>query len=170
MSVTELVVVSDTNIFIDLIDLELYQEFMRLGYTVHTNINVLSELTNSRQIEIINSTGGIIVEQFDTPNYIEDILQFFDERTRSGLSFTDCTVLYQGIKLSATVLTGDKKMINSAKEMDINVHGILFIFDQLVQSRLITHRVACEKLEELFKRNNRLPKDEIEKRLKDWGE
>ena len=95
--------------------------------------------------------------------------QFFDERQRKGLSFTDCTVLYQGITLSATVLTGDKKMMRSAKEMDIDVRGILYIFDQLVEQGILSHSIACQKLQQLFSRNTRLPKDEIDKRLTLWS-
>lgn len=49
MSQTQLVVVSDTNIFIDLIDLDLYKDFLQLGYQVHTNIFVLHELRDKQQ-------------------------------------------------------------------------------------------------------------------------
>ena len=86
-----------------------------------------------------------------------------------GLSFTDCIILYQGITLSATVLTGDKKMMLSAKEMDIDVRGILYIFDQLVKQGILSHSIACQKLQQLFSRNTRLPKDEINKRLTLWS-
>ena len=49
MSQTQLLVVSDTNIFIDLIDLDLYKDFLQLGYQVHTNIFVLHELRDKQQ-------------------------------------------------------------------------------------------------------------------------
>ena len=122
-----------------------------------------SPLCNSLNID------GLIVEQFDTPGFMAQVYQFFDERQRKGLSFTDCTVLYQGITLSATVLTGDKKMMRSAKEMDIDVRGILYIFDQLVEQGILSHSTACQKLQQLFSRNTRLPKDEIDKRLTLWS-
>lgn len=169
MTESKLLVVNDTNIFIDLIELGLYREFMQLGHTVHTNIFVLNELKELHQKEIIEKVGGLIIEQFDSPNFQEEILQFYDERTRRGLSFPDCTVLYQGIKLSATVLTGDRKMIKSAKELDVDVHGIIYIFDRLVATELITHTVAHEKLKALYERNRRLPAKEIEKRLELWS-
>lgn len=169
MSQTQLVVVSDTNIFIDLIDLDLYKDFLQLGYQVHTNIFVLYELRDKQQRAYLDDIGGLIVEQFDTPGFMAQVYQFFDERQRKGLSFTDCTVLYQGITLSATVLTGDKKMMRSAKEMDIDVRGILYIFDQLVEQGILSHSTACQKLQQLFSRNTRLPKDEIDKRLTLWS-
>lgn len=169
MSGEKLLVVSDTNIFIDLIDLDLYPHFMKLGYTVHTNIFVLNELKNSEQRAVIDSIGGVIVEPFDSPNFFLEINKFFNDRTHSGLSFIDCSVLYQGIVLEATVLTGDKKMIKSAMSLDIQVRGILFIFDQLVEQKLISPAAACEKLKALYERNRRLPKDEIDKRLNLWG-
>ncbi|MBR8760584.1 hypothetical protein IX327_002010 [Porphyromonas levii] len=49
MTESKLLVVNDTNIFIDLIELGLYREFMQLGYTVHTNIFVLNELKELHQ-------------------------------------------------------------------------------------------------------------------------
>lgn len=85
MTESKLLVVNDTNIFIDLIELGLYREFMQLGYTVHTNIFVLNELKELHQKEIIEKVGGLIIEQFDSPNFQEEILQFYDERTRRGL-------------------------------------------------------------------------------------
>ena len=64
---SQLVVVSDTNIFIDLIDLDLYKDFLQLGYQVHTNIFVLHELRDKQQRAYLDDIGGLIVEQFDTP-------------------------------------------------------------------------------------------------------
>jgi len=51
----------------------------------------------------------------------------------------------------------------------VDVRGILWVFDQFVGSGLLPKREAHTKLSELKKRNQRLPKTEIEKRLKTWG-
>lgn len=87
MSQTQLVVVSDTNIFIDLIDLDLYKDFLQLGYQVHTNIFVLHELRNKRQRAYLDNIGGLIIEQFDAPGFMTQVYQFFDERQRKGTLF-----------------------------------------------------------------------------------
>ena len=50
----------------------------------------------------------------------------------------------------------------------IEVHGIFYIFDKLVEHKLITLSVASAALNFLSGHNNRLPKNEIEKRLELW--
>ena len=164
MSATRLIVISDTNIFIDLISIELYECFLSLGYKIYTNIFVVDELEDPEQRAIVEGTDGLYIEQF------EEVLQFFEMRTRRGLSFTDCAVLYQGIRHKAAVLTGDKKMIKMAKEKDIDVHGILFIFDEMVRRDILPPPKAIIKLRQLFEHNSRLPADEIELRIERWSE
>ena len=46
---------------------------------------------------------------------------------------------------------------------------VLFLFDQMVEHKLITLKKAIIKLELLSMTNHRLPKKEIDKRLKEWG-
>lgn len=170
MSATRLIVISDTNIFIDLISVELYECFLSLGYKIYTNIFVVNELEDPEQRAIVEGTDGLYIEQFEEVGFVEEVLQFFEMRTRRGLSFTDCAVLYQGIRHKAAVLTGDKKMIKMAKEKDIDVHGILFIFDEMVRRDILPPPKAIIKLRQLFEHNPRLPADEIEFRIERWSE
>ena len=170
MSAMRLIVISDTNIFIDLISIELYECFLSLGYKIYTNIFVVNELEDPEQRAIVESTDGLYIEQFEEEGFVEEIFQFFEKRTRQGLSFTDCAVLYQGIRHKAVVLTGDKKMIKMAKEKDIDVHGILFILDEMVRRGLLPPAEAVIKIRHLFELNPRLPYDEIELRIRNWSE
>lgn len=94
MSATRLIVISDTNIFIDLISVELYECFLSLGYKIYTNIFVVNELEDPEQRAIVEGTDGLYIEQFEEEGFVEEVLQFFEMRTRRGLSFTDCAVLY----------------------------------------------------------------------------
>lgn len=89
MSATRLIVISDTNIFIDLISVELYECFLSLGYRIYTNILVVNELEDREQRAIVEGTNGLYIEQFEEEGFAEEILQFFEMRTRRGLSFTD---------------------------------------------------------------------------------
>ncbi|TKG94835.1 hypothetical protein EYV94_12030 [Puteibacter caeruleilacunae] len=47
---------------------------------------------------------------------------------------------------------------------------MLFILDQLVQQGIINNDIAFEKLTKLRNCNPRLPRSEVEKRLKLWKE
>lgn len=61
-------------------------------------------------------------------------------------------------------------MIKMAKEKDIDVHGILFIFDEMVRRGLLPPAEAVIKIRHLFELNPRLPYDEIELRIRNWSE
>ncbi len=50
----------------------------------------------------------------------------------------------------------------------MEVHGIIYVFDSLIESGIITCEVAIEKLKQLYRSNPRLPQEELDKRLKLW--
>ena len=58
-----------------------------------------------------------------------------------------------------------RKVIEQEK---IEVHGCLWLFDQLVESGLTTSSVAAQKLKELQGINVRLPVHEVANRIKQW--
>lgn len=86
-----------------------------------------------------------------------------------NLSVTDCAVCYYARKHSATILTGDKRLRKYAESGNVEVRGVLFIFDELVSQSIIDAGIAAQKLRELININVRLPKSEIEKRIKKWS-
>jgi hypothetical protein len=67
-------------------------------------------------------------------------------------------------------LTGDKKLRASATIDGVEVRGILYVFDALVDEGMLSPSDAANKLAQLRAVNSRLPKDEIEKRLELWGD
>jgi predicted nucleic acid-binding protein len=69
---------------------------------------------------------------------------------------------------SARLLTGDKTLRKRAEGEGINVSGILFVFDELVNHNIISPKDAAAHLAELYESNVRLPKEEVEKRLEQW--
>jgi hypothetical protein len=66
------------------------------------------------------------------------------------------------------LLTGDKTLRKRAEGEGINVSGILFVFDELVNHDIISPKVAATHLAELYETNVRLPKEEVAKRLEQW--
>lgn len=159
------IVVSDTNIFIDLFELNLIDSFFQIGWKIHTNIFVLNELTDERQQTTLLNHSELIVEYYDDPSSLSSVRLLFDKRLRSGLSFTDCSVISQGITLSCPILTGDGKMRKTAKEMSVECHGILYVLDHIIE-QLLTFEQGIQALEKLKRINPRIPLVEIENRLK----
>ena len=62
-------------------------------------------------------------------------------------------------RLSAVLLTGERRLRRIAADSHrVKVHGILWVFEQLIEEKIITQRVAHAKLIHLIKVNNRLPR------------
>ncbi len=95
------------------------------------------------------------------------------EEYPKSLSETDKSVLYIANKLNACVLSSDKALRNCAKNKDIEYHGMIWIFDKLVETFVLTPKEAASKLKQLVAtnfifQNNQQLVAEIEKRLKIW--
>lgn len=66
------------------------------------------------------------------------------------------------------MLTGDRRLRRYAEQQSIEVHGILFLFDEMVAAGVLAPYDAAEKLSALVKLNARLPKTEISSRIEKW--
>lgn len=77
-------------------------------------------------------------------------------------------IWYYAKQNNYTLLTGDRKLRNSAVNEGVEVRGIIYVFDELVANGIMTPSSAAEKLALLKSINPRLPESEIEKRLKQW--
>lgn len=167
------IIVNDTNIFIDLFDCNLLNEFFRLPYAIHTVDFVISELTNETQLTAVNSyaqSGKLTVNSFN-PKELEQIYDYsYAAEKNSNLSITDCSVLiYARNHKGAKLLTGDSKLRARALKESVDVCGILFVFDELVRLNIIDEERAAERLKHLVEKNLRLPVEATNDRIKKWS-
>ncbi len=164
------IIVNDTNIFIDLHSIGLLRALCELPYDVRTVDFVINEINDAAQsaaLAALVSEGKIKVERFS----IEELVEIVEEHSTvpGNLSIPDCSVCYYARKHAATLLTGDRQLRKYAEGNNIAVKGVLFIFDELVAKGVIVAEMAAQKLRELTNVNVRLPKSEIEKRIKKWS-
>ena len=143
--------ITDACIFIDLYDLQLTAQFFRLDLEIHTSVDVLNELyTNQQQmLTAFQSVGKLTAHIIKE----EDKREIHSKPYPKALSESDKTVLYLAAKLDALVLSSDKLVRNSAKNNAIDYHGMIWIFDQLVEKNLITKQEAVTKLKQLVTTN-----------------
>lgn len=163
------ILVNDTNIFIDLHSVGLLEEMCRLPYEIHTVDFVVAEIADADQRRIFDELvdrGEIYVDGFTADEVIEIVEEH--SSVSSNLSIPDCSVCYFARKHNVPMLTGDRRLRRYAEEQSIEVHGILFIFDELVRHDIISTSMAADRLEELFAINARLPKAEIRERINRW--
>jgi hypothetical protein len=167
-----IIAVTDACIFIDLYDLGLIAPFFKLEIEIHTTSAVYYELYEEQQ-QVLNAYQS--VEKLIVHNLNEqDFIEIHSEPYPKSLSETDKSVLYIANKLNAYVLSSDKAVRNCAKNKEVEYHGMIWIFDKLLEANIITPRVAATKLKQLVStnfifQNNKPLVDEIHKRLKLWG-
>lgn len=163
------IIVNDTNIFIDLHSIGLLEEMCSLPYEIHTVDFVVAEIVEETQriaFERLVTTGRIRVNSFTAEEVMEIVAEHSD--ISGNLSIPDCSVCYYARKHNVPMLTGDRRLRKYAEAQDIEVHGILFLFEEMVRFGVVSHAKAAAKLEELMQLNARLPKSEISHRICLW--
>lgn len=165
------IAITDACIFIDLLELGLINPFFELSLEVHTSLDVINEL-NATQIAILKayqSTGKLTVHNISNT----ERQQILNSKYPKTLSASDQTVLFLAEKHQAILLSSDKPVRHNANVKAIEYHGMLWIFDQLVEQGMITPVDASEKIKILFTtniiyQNNRTLIAEMITRVKSW--
>ena len=100
---------------------------------------------------------------------MSNVIELYQQhKNKTNVSLTDCTVWYYATQNNYTLLTGDRKLRKASLIDGVEVHGIIYVIDQLVKEGILAKRIAISKLKQLRKSNPRLPMNEIEKRIKQW--
>jgi|SRR5690625_1897174 len=162
------VVLTDANILIDLINLNLSVSLFESDiFEFKTTDFVFEELYDEQKEKLQPLIEAQQLEVFESDE--TDLQEIFQLKQQTNtLSIQDCSVLHYASKLDGILLTGDGQLRNHSSRSGIEVRGILFLFDQMLSNKRITYTLAIEKLSHLYKINKRLPKNEIEKRLSAW--
>jgi len=162
------IVINDTNIFFDLLAVDLLDIFFDLPIEVHTTDFVINEITDTKQLEIVMSYVGkgiLLVFESDFEFYSK----IFELKEKvPGLSPTDCSVWHLAKTRNHTLLSGDKLLRNTALRDKVKVKGILYIFESLIDRNMLSHSDAADKLEELISSGSRLPLRECQRRIELW--
>lgn len=150
------IAVTDACIFIDLIELSLITPFFQLGNTtleleIHTTLEVVDELYPEQQ-EILKAYEAVnkLTVHIVNAKGLEEIQSFAFPK---ALSQQDRSVIYIASKLKAMVLSSDKPVRNFAKKIAVEVHGMFWVLDRLVEHEIITGKVAATKLNQLMRSN-----------------
>lgn len=165
-----IIIITDACFLIDLIDIDLFEEFIGLGYQVHITSSVFAELEGDEYAKPVTEClrrKKIFLYKLTAAD--QAALEKLMRKHSSRLSEPDCSCLYLAKEINATILTCEKLLTKVAKNLDLDVHGSLWILDRLLDASLITKRIAYRKLKDLMSINPRLPVIECQKRLKRWG-
>lgn len=163
------IIINDANILIDLVHLDLMNEFIKLEFDLKTTDFVFEELNDNQKKIIEAYINSEHIKLITTENEVdfENITTILESSL--GLSFEDCSVWYYANKLNGILLSGDGKLRKQAIANGISVKGILFVFDQLLLHEIISFELAIAKLEQLYEINPRLPIQSKNERVKSWS-
>ena len=153
------ILINDSCILFDLVDLYLIQDFFQLDYKFYTTLEVIGEITDNNQLSEVKkyiSNETLIV---DSMGSFESIQSLFDEYP--GLSFADSSVLELATRINGIVLSSDKSLRNISKRRNLNVKGFLWIIEELLDKKIISRNTAVRKLRIYPDVNIRVPIKEI---------
>lgn len=165
------IVVADTNMFIDLHAAGLLDVFFRMPWDVHTTDFVMLNLQREDKKSAVlafKDKGMLHVaeQEFDEIIEINKLEQRYGKKTH--VSLIDCSVWYYAKQNGYILLSCDRNLRQSATSDGVDVKGIRDVFDMMVVKGAISLESASEKLTLLKTINQRLSKDETEKRFKQW--
>lgn len=87
----------------------------------------------------------------------------------SGVSIPDSSVWWITKRDQAILLTGDLKLRNSAKQTDVEVRGVLWVLDELLERERITKHQAADALVAMLAGGAFLPPADCRSRLDRWS-
>ena len=167
--IQERIVISDANIFFDLLSVSLLEAFFALPCEICTTDLVINEITRPEQIKIIQKfikSKKLKVVSFDAEDFSQVIL--LQSNCQNNASMADCSVWYYAKKVEGRLLTGNGKLRSAAEKDNVKVSGILYLFDNFIEYNILSPLEAAENLEDLMNINMRLPKGECTSRIKKW--
>lgn len=161
---SSLLLVTDTNIWIDLQNGEVLALIFDLPYQFITTDFAADELFTT----IWATLEALGVEVYGlSPEQITDIYDL--NQSHPPVSTTDLSCLVLARDLPATLLSGDKQLRNLAETQAIEVHGVLWLLDALLDHQIISQSEAHFALNRMLAHNARLPQKPCKKRLRKWG-
>jgi rRNA-processing protein FCF1 len=161
-------IVTDTNVFFDMMSIEVLPDFFGLDYGICTTDFVVNEIIRIDQAEQIQNfirSKQLTVYKLSS----DDIEVVVNLKTKRNLRrITDKSVLWKALQLKCRLVTGDKNLRSEAEEQGLEVNGSLWVIRTLVETKIISPDIAAELLEKLKTVNDSLPKDEIDKLIKKY--
>jgi predicted nucleic acid-binding protein len=162
------IAVKDASILIDLAEAELLGLWFQLGIETHATDFVLNEVSQEEQWKAVAPfvDAKLIRKHATAPAEMAETALF---ATENGISVPDASGVLLAKRLGAMLLTGDRRMRRTATARSIEVHGVLWIMDQLVDARILPKPEALVRLRKVLQAGSHLPHAECDARIKAWG-
>jgi predicted nucleic acid-binding protein len=84
------------------------------------------------------------------------------------LTPTSCAVLVAARTTHAVLLTGDMRLRELARQQAIEVHGTLWLLEEIEQQGILSSQAAISALEGMLALGRRLPQQACARLIKHW--
>jgi hypothetical protein len=160
--------VIDVNVFLDLIKLQMLAWLFKIGFRVYTTQEIIDQL-NENQFESLKEfiESGQLTVYHLSEKELEEVISLTTVR---ALELADKSVAWLSIHLKGIVISGNQLLGRFYQSGQLEVEGIIWFFDLLIEKKFIIHAFAAQKMEQLLKINRRIPREECEKKIKEWEE
>lgn len=85
------------------------------------------------------------------------------------VSLQDVSVAHLAKRHGGILLSGDKRLRTKSAEAGIEVKGILWVLDMIVERKLLIPQRALNALEAILEAGGRIPSEECGERRQRWG-
>lgn len=157
------VYISDTNIWIDFGRADLLDALFALPFTFVSTDFVVDELSHPAPEGL--RSRGLVVETL-AEDAVAHLFGLMAEHGNSSVADVSCYLVAKtrGVPL----LTGDGRLRKQAIKDGVQVHGALWLLDQLVSHQIIPAAHAAVALQAMLEAGARLPATECAQRLQNW--
>lgn len=157
-----MVAVLDANILIDCTQIHILASLMTLDYQFITTDLIVAELITQQGKTSVQSCidkGQLSLELLDA-EFLEKTAKLAEQN--QSLSLSDCSVWLLALERDAVLLSGDAELRKKSQSMGVEVRGILWVIERLLEKDSTLTNEICEKVQTLKKINKRLPQKELD--------
>lgn len=159
-----MIIINDTNIWIDLKSVNLIKEVFELPYKICVPDVLYYDELEEVDGELLESSGINILEMTEE-ELIDTAIR--SEKT-NRVSFNDLSTLVVAKSRGYLLVTGDGNLRKLAKKESVELKGTIWLIDMLVEEQVITEGEGATACQVLLDIGRRLPKDELRQRIDKW--
>lgn len=161
-----MVIINDTNIWIDLKLTNIIEKVFLLPYELAVPDILYNDELKDMDGELLEANGIKIIEMTND--------EVAETAERSGMtnrvSFNDLTTLVVAKSRGYILVTGDGNLRKIAKSENVELRGTIWLIDEMVSNNILDIGEAALICKKLLQLKRRLPKEELQLRIKRWTE
>lgn len=161
-----MVIINDTNIWIDLKLTNIIEKVFLLPYELAVPDILYNDELKDMDGELLEANGIKIIEMTND--------EVVETAERSGMtnrvSFNDLITLVVAKSRGYILVTGDGNLRKIAKSENVELRGTIWLIDEMVSNNILDIGEAALICKKLLQLKRRLPKEELQLRIKRWTE